>query len=350
MSGIAVSGGKAVTLVQDSEQQWVLVVDAKTGEEVWRTPVAVPYENQMGHGPRATPTIVGDRIAVHTGEGVVTVLDRTDGTIVWSRHVVLELGGESAEYGMASSPLVYAGLVIVQVGAPEATIAAYDLATGELRWQAGKGEAAGYSSPTVLTLNGKPQVIAFTGGSVFGVDPESGRVVWRHPWKTDYACNISVPLQVGNQVLISCGENHGSALLDIAADGTVTETWSSTGTDSVLRSEWQSLLLVDDTLYGFDNVGSAGPVTHFACINPATGERHWDKKRFGKGNAIAADGKLWVVTMDGELVLLRASPAGYEELSRASAIGSTRQAPALADGILYLRDDAEIVAFDVRKP
>ena len=62
---------------------------------------------------------------------------------------------------------------------------------------------------------------------------------------------------------------------------------------------------------------------------------------------IAADGKLWMTNMDGELIIVRASPEGFEELSRATVLDQTRQAPALADGKLYVRDDAVIMCIDV---
>ncbi len=97
-------------------------------------------------------------------------------------------------------------------------------------------------------------------------------------------------------------------------------------------------------------LGGAGPITHLTCINAATGERMWQVPRFGKGNLIAADGKLFITTMKGELVVARASPERYDEIGRVTVLGSTRQAPALAQGLLYLRDDAEIVCLDVRKP
>jgi outer membrane protein assembly factor BamB len=109
-------------------------------------------------------------------------------------------------------------------------------------------------------------------------------------------------------------------------------------------------MLLDGYLYGFDNSGSAGPITHLACIEAATGDRQWQQIRFGKGNAIAADGKLLISTIKGEFVLVRANPKGFEEIGRATVIGKTRQAPALANGLLYFRDDHEIVCLDIRKP
>ena len=97
----------------------------------------------------------------------------------------------------------------------------------------------------------------------------------------------------------------------------------------MLRSEWQTPVLLGDYLYGFDNVGSAGPVTHLTCIDARTGERMWQQPRFGKGNLIAADGKLLITLMTGELVMVKADPKQFTELARAQVLESTRQAPAL---------------------
>ena len=115
-----------------------------------------------------------------------------------------------------------------------------------------------------------------------------------------------------------------------------------------MRNEWQTSILLNGFLYGLDNVGGAGPVTNLNCVNAKTGVRVWQKPRFGKGNLIAADGKLFVVTVDGELVIVRATPDGFDELSRAKLFDGTRQAPSLLNGRLYLRDSNEIVCVDIR--
>ncbi|MCA9155360.1 MAG: PQQ-binding-like beta-propeller repeat protein, partial [Planctomycetales bacterium] len=174
----------------------------------------------------------------------------------------------------------------------------------------------------------------------------AGKLLWRYPFETDYECNTATPIAAAGGVLISSGENHGSALLSVTPAGgafEVGEQWTSFGAKSTLRSEWQTPILLDGYLYGFDNVGSAGPVTHLTCVDAKTGERVWQKTRFGKGNLIAADGKLFISTMNGELVVARATPEGYQELGRQELLDSTRQAPSLANGFLYLRDNREIV-------
>jgi outer membrane protein assembly factor BamB len=350
MSGLSISRGRLITLVQKNGRQWALALDAETGKPAWETDLAPEYRNSMGDGPRGMPAIDGDRVYVFTGEGILAALQLSNGTEIWSKNTVEELGGNIADYGMACSPLVVGERVIVTVGAPKATIVAFDAASGKRAWEAGD-DPAGYSSPALLEVGGRSQVVASTGRSILGLDPETGEELWSYPYETNYDCNIVTPLAVDGSIFISAGENHGSVLLSLKPKGKqfeVNEVWSSQGTKSVLRNEWQTSILHEGNLYGFDNVGAAGPVTHLTCINAATGERAWQKPRFGKGNLIAADGKLFMTTMEGEIVIARMSPGKYDEIGRATVLGSTRQAPALANGLLYLRDDAEIVCLDVR--
>lgn len=351
MSGLAISDGLLVTMLQRNRTQLVAAFDASNGKEVWSTAVSRAYENDMGNGPRATPTIAEDSIYAFSGEGVLIALRAKDGSPRWRHEVLKELNGKPADYGMACSPLVVSELVIVTAGAPEATVVAYDCQSGKLAWKVGS-DSTGYSSPALLTVGGRSQIVAFTGSSAIGIAPASGKLLWRYPFETDFDCNIATPLAHKGNVFISSGENHGSALLAIEPAGEsfrVKEVWTSFGRRSVLRNEWQTSILLDGHLYGFDNVGSASAVSHFNCVEIATGKRIWQQLRFGKGNLIAADGKLFMASFKGELVVARASPQGYEEIGRKKVLGQTRQAPALAGGLLYLRDRREIVCLDVRK-
>lgn len=351
MSGLAIVRDCLLTLIQRDEKQSLVAMNAETGERLWQTAIAPAYQNQMGDGPRSTPTIWGDKVFVLSGEGIVAAVNFGDGKVLWSKNMLEELQGKPADYGMACSPLVVGDRVIVIIGAPQATVVALDTSSGKLAWSAGN-DAAGYSSPALLNVAGGKQIVVFTGSSVLGLAPTSGTVLWRYPYETDYHCNIATPLAHVGRVFVSSGENHGSALLELKPIGKMFEikpVWESQGTTSVLRNEWQTSILLDGYLYGFDNVGSAGPITHLTCINARTGQRAWQQARFGKGNLIAADGQLIISTMKGELVVVRATPQGYEEIGRQPVLGSTRQAPALSAGRLYLRDDQEIVCLDFRR-
>ncbi|GAB4153151.1 MAG: PQQ-like beta-propeller repeat protein [Planctomycetaceae bacterium] len=353
MSGVAISDEKIVTLVQNAGKQWAIALNAANGKTLWKTAIAPAYRNSMGDGPRATPCIDGASVYVFTGEGILAALNLKNGTIIWSHNPLKELGGSIADYGMACSPMVVGNLVIVTPGARQAAIVAYDKSTGKLAWKSGT-DTAGYSSPALLKVGGKQQIVAFTGKAVAGLAPKTGKLLWRFPYITDYDCNIATPIAVNGNVFISSGENHGSALLALTPSGNgfdVKTIWTSNGGGSVMRNEWQTSILKGDYLYGMDNVGGAGPVTNLNCVEAKTGKKIWSKRRFGKGNLIAADGKLFIVTMKGELVLVRMTPKGFEEISRSrqNLFGPTRQAPALLNGRLYVRDGKEILCFDVKR-
>ena len=352
MSGLAVADGRVVTLVESGTKQQVWALDFASGKTLWKTDVAAAYRNGMGNGARATPTIAGGRVVVFTGEGRLLALDAKTGKVSWPQDVITSLKGRVADYGMACSPLVVGDLVVVTPGAPRAAVAAYNLSDGESAWTAGSG-SAGYSSPTVLTAGGRRQVVAFLGDRALGLDPTKGTALWSHPYVTDFDCNIATPLAHKGRVFLSSGENHGSVMLELKKSGTTftpAVAWQSQGPRAVMRNEWQTSILLGGHLYGMDNVGGAGPITHLGCVDAATGKLAWKQNRFGKGNLIAADGKLWISTIRGDLVLVAASPKGFRELARAEVIGPTRQAPALAHGKLLLRDDAQIVCLDVKKP
>ena len=350
MSGIALDGQQAVTMLERDGKQLVVSFKVTDGSELWSTQVADGYRNSMGEGARATPTIADGAIFVYTGEGILAALDQASGAMQWQHPVVNDFGGTPADYGMACSPLVVDGLVIVSAGVTGAAMVAYHTVTGDLAWKSGN-DTAGYSSPALLTVGGRRQIVAFTGKAAIGLEPLTGGELWRYPYTTDFDCNIATPVAVGDDVFISSGENHGCALLTLKPQGDVfqvTEVWTSFGPQSVLRNEWQTSVLLDGFLYGLDNVGGAGPITHLNCVNAKTGVRVWQQRRFGKCNLIAADGKLYISTVDGELVIVRATPERFEELSRAQLFAGTRQAPALLDGRLYVRDSEEIICIDIR--
>lgn len=350
MSAVAVADGLAITSWNRQRKQWLVALDIETGDVRWQTPIAESYGNAMGDGPRATPTIHDGVIFVFTGEGVLCAVEQESGRLEWNIDTVAAFGTRPAEYGMSSSPLVAGNHVIVHVGAPAATIGAFDVKTGQPVWKAGRGPA-GYSSPTLLDVAGREQVVSVTGEQAIGLDPATGETLWTYPFKTNYACNTATPIAVDGGVFISAGENHGSVLLDIREQGgihAVSERWSSLDSKSVMRNEWQTSVVVDGYLYGFDNVGAAGPVTHLSCIEATTGKPVWQEARFGKGNLVLADGKLWITTMKGELVLVKVTPEGYQELGRSRLFGETRQTMSIANGHGYIRDDREVLCIKLK--
>ncbi len=351
MSGIAIASGKAFTLANRGGKQVLLALNRIDGKELWSTPIAPAYKNQMGDGPRATPTVDLQAVYTFTGEGILSCNEVATGKLLWQYNPITELGAVPSEYGMSSSPIVVGNLVIAHAGAEGAAVIAVDKASGKIVWKAGSGRP-GYSSPALLNIAGQSQLVVLTGTMCLGLEPATGRVLWDYPFATDYDCNTASPVVIDGKVFISSGENHGSVLLNVtpAEDKwTVKEAWSSLGTGSALRSEWQTPLVSGKLLFGFDNVGGAGPVTNLACLDASSGKVLWKQMRFGKSNGILVDDKLLITTLEGDLVMVRATGARFEQLAKAPVLGKTRQAPAYSDGFIFLRDDADVLCIDLRK-
>lgn len=349
MAAIVVDGEDAVTMARQENQQTVVCLNAETGETKWTAAMAPAYNNAMGNGTRATPTLTKDRVFAFSGEGILAALDRETGKSLWQVNTVKELHGEVAEYGMASSPLVNGDTVYVIVGAPNALVAAYNTTDGKLKWKSGNG-LAGYSSPTLLEVAGKSTLLAFSGDRLHAMDPADGSQLWSYPFPTNYNCNIVAPIKIEDDLFLSAGEDHGCVRLKVTPKGDqfeVKEVWSALGKKSPFRNEWQTPIYINGYLYGMDNVGGAGPITHLACIDASNGEMIWRESRYGKGNFTYADGKLFISTIEGQLILAKVDPKGYHPLGKQDLVGMTRQSPSIANGCLYLRDDKEIVCVEV---
>ena len=350
MSGIAVQGDRLVTMWNSTRGQVVAALRTSDGKQLWATSVAANYKNGQGDGPRATPTIVGDRVFSYSGQGVLSCLTLDDGDIVWSSDLADQFSIKPAEYGLSSSPLAVGDVVIVTLGG-NLTIVALNQKTGDVQWTSGSG-APGYSSPALLQVASQQQVVAFTASGVTALDPKSGDKLWSYPFKTPYDCNTASAISIDGSVFVSAGENHGCVLLGVQRQGgsfQVKPVWESVNVKSVMRNEWQTSVLIDGYLYGFDNVGSAGPTTHLTCIEASTGDVQWRETRYGKGNLVAANGCLWITMMSGELIQVRANPEEYQELGRKKLFGKTRQCLALSDGRGYIRDNKEIISIDLSK-
>ena len=351
MAAVAVANGVAYTTWNDGDDQALFALDARSGKQLWRTVLGKSYANAMGNGPRATPAIQEGTVFAYTGEGILCAVNASNGELLWRTNLMQLCQTTPSEYGMSSSPIVIDGQVVVHVGGNGSAVVSVDKKTGKMSWKAGNGPA-GYSSPILATLHNVNQVVSITGSELYGMDVKSGNVLWSYPFETDYACNTANPVIIENSVFISSGENHGCVLLDIKKEANgfaVAERWQSTLTKSVMRNEWQTSIAVGGLLFGFDNVGAAGPVTHLSCIESATGKPVWQMTRFGKGNMVLADNKFWITTMDGELILASLDASGLKERSRSKLFESTRQTMTIANGLGYIRDKNQIVCVQLSK-
>lgn len=340
-SAFAVAGRFAVTQEQRDGEELVTAYDLATGERLWEHADAGRYETTIaGVGPRATPTIVGGRVYALGATGRLNALELASGRLLWSHDVATEFASRTPEWGRPASPLVVDGLVVVAAGGlAGAALAAFDAGSGELRWQAGADDV-GYSSPTLLRLAGRRQIVIFNRGSVAGHEVATGAVLWSYPWSNQQP-NVALPLAVGeDRLLVSSGYGEGSRLLRIepAGDGLAARlVWESPR----LKAKFTNVVLHDGFVYGLDD-------GVLVCLDPATGERRWKRGRYGHGQVILAGDLMLVQTEGGEIVLVAPDPEEHRELARFTAFdGKTWNCPALAGRYLLLRNHREAALFEL---
>jgi outer membrane protein assembly factor BamB len=341
-SGFAVARGLAVTQEQQGEQEEVVAYDAGTGDLRWRHSDHARYDTVIaGIGPRATPTIVNERVYTMGATGILNALRLRDGRLLWSRRVLEENGAENPSWGTSGSPLLDEDRVVVSAGGPEGrSLVAYRADTGEPLWSFGHDRQS-YSSPTSATLAGRRQILIFNQESVAAHDATTGALLWEQPWSKEQP-NVAQPLPIGDdRVLFSAGYGVGSKLYQVgaASDGSLAArlVWESPR----LKAKFTNLVIHEGFVYGLDD----GVLT---CLDPSDGQRRWREGRYGHGQVILVGGLLLVGTEDGQIVLVEPSPQGRKELTRFTTFeGKTWNPPALAGNRLYVRTDREAAAYEL---
>ena len=337
-SSFAVRGDLLYTQEQRGSEEMVSCYRVSTGQPVWRhrEPVRF-YESNGGAGPRATPTIHNDRVFAHGATGILNALDALNGKVIWTRNVAADTKREVPYWGIASSPLVVDDLVVV---AAASTLAAYDVADGNLKWQ-GPRYGGGYSSPHRVTLNGVEQIVLLGGPGAISVNPADGKVLWIHDWAA--GAMVQPGLTEDGDILV----NHIVATGGVATrrlhvsrvDGEwkMEERWTSNG----LKPNFNDFVVHKGHAYGFDN-------NILASINLETGERAWKGGRYGNGQLVLVQDSdvLLVTSEDGELALVSATPDKYTEIAKIRIFESkTWNHPVIVRGLLLVRNGEEMAAF-----
>ncbi len=346
-------GYSGITVVQDhlytmhspagSNEELVVCLDARSGKEKWRYRVDTKFTNQFGDGPRATPTVDGKLIFALSAKGVLVALRREDGTKEWSHDLQREFGARVPTWGISTSPLVLRDRVLVDVGGTNGHgFVAFAKSDGRVIWKTDTG-VPGYSAPVVMSVNGMEQVLSFAGNKLVSVNPQNGNLLWQFPWQTSYDVNAATPVLIApDKIFISSGYGVGGAVLQVkTAEGTssVEQVWRS----KVMRNHFSSSVLFEGHLYGFDEAT-------LKCVDVATQETRWATRGLGKGSLLYADGQLIVLSEKGELLLVAATPAEYSERARAQVLrGRCWTMPTLANGVLYLRNQKEVVALNFHR-
>lgn len=338
-AGVAIEHGRVYTLEQRRDDEVLAAYDLATGAELWSHGWPARFsEAAGGDGPRSTPTVHDGSVYAYGAHGHLVAVDALTGERRWSHEVLEELELANLQWGLASSPLVVDGMVVVATsGIDGPGLIAFDAASGEEKWIT-EWMPQGYVSPTVEEIGGVRQIMHFAGSSLIGLDIATGDVRWSHAWKTFRNITASQPVRVGSRVLISSGYGVGSRLVDVEDDNP-SVVWES----QELACHFNSPVVLDGTIYALSD-------NHLVAHDFETGARRWKGFRFGAGQLMAADGGLIVVGEGGTVGWVLATPESYQEQGRVKALqGRTWAVPGLAGGRLVVRNEREMVAYDLRR-
>jgi outer membrane protein assembly factor BamB len=340
-SSFAVADGKAYTIEQRRGQEVVAAYDLGTGREVWTQKWNAEFRDSTGDGPRATPTYDQGRIYALGATGELRCLDANNGSVIWGKNILSDNGADNLPWAMAASPLIVDDKVIVLPGGTSGkSVVAYNKNTGAPVWKV-LNDPQAYVSPMLMELAGRRQIVVVTSSRVVGLVPENGKLLWEYKWDTNNGINVSQPISVSqNRFFISSGYGKGAALVEVKGSGdnyTATTIWEN----GMMKNKFNSSVLHNGYVYGLDE-------GILSCLDVNTGERKWKEGRFGYGQVLLADGHLIITSDQGELALVKATPAKYTEVARFEALkGQTWNYPAIAGGRLLVRNSSEMAAYDI---
>lgn len=341
-SSIVVAEGKAFTIEQRRGDEVIAAYDVKTGKQLWAHKYPASFQESMGgEGPRATPAWHQGLLYSLGATGWLKVLDAGTGQVKWEKDILADNGAQNLTWGMSAAPLIVDDKVIVQPGGMDGkSIVAYNKLTGAKMWTSLNDQQA-YTTPMLATLSGKRQIVTATALRVVGLDPDGGKLLWEFPWTTEYDVNAAQPVFTAeNRFIISAGYDHGAALVEVAPEGDAfkaRQIWFN----KKMKNRFNSSVVHDGYLYGLDE-------SIMACVRVGDGQQMWKGGRYGYGQLLLAGGHLVVISEQGEVALVKAAPDKHTELARFQAIeGKTWNVPALADGVLFVRNIAEMAAFRI---
>ena len=248
----------------------VLCLDAATGKELWKVAYDCTYEISYANGPRATPTVDGDRVYCLGAEGNLLCLATKTGEIVWQQKLPEAYKTQTPIWGYSAHPLVYGELLITLAGGQGSVAVALDKATGKERWRALTASEIGYCPPSILKLGGRDRLMIWDADKINALEPETGKVVWSKPLQPRYAMSITIP-RLSDNLLFASGIGEVSAVFPIDEQGMPGESlWNGTPKVGVYCAN-STPTFDGKVIYGSD-CGSGMMI----AVNALDGSRYWE--------------------------------------------------------------------------
>jgi len=323
--------------------------NSDTGVEVWKADydAAAGEKDQVqyGVGSRATPTIDGGLVYTYGCLGHIACWQLADGKQVWLKKAT-DMGGQRPMWGFASSPLVLDDKVIVQPGG-QGQLLALDKKTGEKVWASPAGPA-GYSTPALVTIAGKQQLIATSGAAIAAFDPKCGGKLWEAPWATAFGMNCTTPMMVGGKLLISSSnvdKKHGGEGLFEVGEGGLKAVW----TTLAFGAAHNDPVVIAGMLYAYSGYSMDDKGT-LVCADMTTGQIKWSSKEVaGPGTVLQVGKQILCLGNRGKLTLIDPSPEGFKKVTEFQAIDGypVWTVPVITHNKLYVRWTEHLICYAI---
>jgi outer membrane protein assembly factor BamB len=262
--------------------------------------------------------------------GILSAYDVGSGKVMWRS----DAPPAPPEFGTAMSPIVDGGNVIVHVGAnDQGALVAFDAASGKRRWQ-WTGDGPAYASPVLASIGGVRQLITQSENAVIAIDPATGTLLWRIPFRTSFDQNSVTPVVIDDLVIYS-GLDNGTTAVRVTKKG---DTWA---TAQLWKNDQVSMYMsspvaIGGTLYALSHRNRG----QFVAIDIQTGRSLWmTPGREGENASLIAAGPVLLLsTTDGELIVVRPNAEKFEEIRRYQLAESAVWAhPAIAGSAIVVR-------------
>jgi len=372
-AGPAVAAGRIyvtdyVAAAGNKGTERVHCLNEQTGKILWTREWPASYQGiSYAYGPRATPTVDGDRVYVVGASGLLLCLNARTGAVLWQKDYVRDYGATMPVWGIAGAPIVDGNRLIAVVGGqPDAKVVAFDKLTGKELWRSLPSDTEqGYSQPLLIESSGVRQLIVWHPAALSSLNPATGKPLWQEPFRINLGVTLASPVFDRDRLLVTSFYN-GSLLMQL--DGAhAKKLWQGKSASEIntdgLHSVVNTPVIDGDYIYGICSYGQ------FRCLNAKTGERVWEtlevtkeKARWASGFIVRHGYRYFINNDRGELIIARLSPRGYQEISRAQLIkptsnpGNRRELgvvnwshPAYANRHVYVRNDEEIIAVPLAK-
>ena len=328
-----VDGERLVTAARDGAEDFVLAFAAADGTERWRFSLGPTYAGHDGShdGPIATPAVAGGQVFAVSAFGRLVALDAASGKLLWSRDLPADQQAPAPSYGYGGSPRVVGDKVVLWIGADKGHVAAFDRATGALRWQQLE-EAVGAQTPVLATLAGREQIVVIGGTSVAGLAPGDGTVLWRleHKGGTAMGAFSSSPLLLGDDRILFKHGADSSLVVRVTREGD-TFTAAIEREPRALARSYSPPALAGDLVVGYTG-------RFLGALETATGNLLWRSREPGDGFLVVVGDQMVVLTKEGSLHLGPVNRTAWSETARLEVFEDLAWTPpAVAGSSLFLR-------------